>query len=73
MPYWQISLRERVAGWVWECRDQDGRFVCESSTAFKRRWQAVRNFELRFEDHWPIMTARNAITLQTKAKWVCGL
>ena len=60
MQYWRVNLCEELQGWYWECRNEIGGFVCRSPRHFKKRWQALKNFEDRFEDHWAAMWIRTA-------------
>ena len=73
MKHWHIQLRERSAGWYWECRDHRGAFVCASPLSFKTRWQAVQNFERWFEDYWACVKVRKPLAANTDVDWVCGL
>ena len=68
---WRVELREDDKEWWWDCFDGDV-FVCNSDKGFRWRWQAVRNFELRFADHWSQIAHRFAIPAHPSAAWVCG-
>ena len=57
MSTWRIKLREQSEGWIWECVDAADVFVCMSKRCFRHRWQALRDFELMFEDHWSSIRA----------------
>ena len=72
MRYWHVKLRERSAGWYWECKNPKGAFVCASPLSFKARWQAVQNFERWFEDYWACMNVLNTPAANAQVDWVCG-
>lgn len=61
MQSWRVELREEEAGWKWNCTDAAGNFISSSVRSFRRRWEALRDFELMFEDHWSLMRGRFAI------------
>lgn len=73
MRYWRMSLRENAAGWIWQCLNPRGEFVCCSPITFRSRWEAVQNFERWFEDYWATTSARLPDTANTDAEWVCEL
>ena len=57
MSNWRVELREQSEGWIWECFDAADVFVCKSKQRFRRRWQALRDFDYMYEDHWASMRA----------------
>lgn len=59
MDNWRVELRENEMGWFWECSDLANNFVCRSSKCFRRSWQALRDFEYMFKDHWSLMSNRS--------------
>ena len=73
MRKWHMLLRERTAGWYWECRDHRGSFVCATPLSFRTRWLAVQNFERWFEDFWALQNVHSPRLANTDADWVCGL
>lgn len=73
MSYWHVKLRRRSAGWFWECWDPQGKFICSTPLSFRRRWEALKNFERWFEDHWSSVKALRPHNANTDADWVCGL
>jgi len=60
MTLWRVELCEEEAGWYWECRDNLGNFLCRCPRRYKRCWQALKDFELGFDDFWAMMRARFA-------------
>lgn len=58
MKMWRVKLRERSEGWFWECFDAAGKLLCRSQQHFRHCWEAFRDFERMFEDHWALMHAR---------------
>ena len=61
MKNWRVELRVEWTGWFWECHDEEGNYICRSNRNFQWRWQAYRDFELMFEDHWALMRSRFAV------------
>ena len=73
MDKWHMRLRQRAAGWFWECRNPDGVFVCGSPFSFSYRWEAVRNFEHWFADYWAEHRAHHPVAANADVDWECGL
>lgn len=58
MDSWCLFVREEGKGWKWTCYDTAGSILCWSDRCFPRLHLAVRDFELRREDHEAMMAHR---------------
>jgi len=58
MDSWCLYLRDDVMGWKWYCYDDAGNLMCWSERGFRRMHLAMRDFELRLEDHRAQMAHR---------------
>lgn len=57
MDSWCLFVREEE-GWKWTCYESAGSILCWSDRRFPRLHLAVRDFELRLEDHKGIVAHR---------------